>query len=198
MQRSMQHRVAGPSDVDAIAALIRRGFRGEASRRGWTSEADLVDGLRTDAGQVHAAIAADGEFLLGAHADHLFACCHCEFDQDRANLGMLTVDPDSRGRGLGSEMLAVCEPRLRDRQVPSVRVIVLDRLVALGGFYQRRGYERTGRTIRYAIVNERYGRPKVEGLVFEERIKRLVASPRLALEPSAPDRSVTAGAAGRP
>ena len=41
-------RDAGPEDVPRVVALVERAYRGEASRAGWTTEADLLDGQRTD------------------------------------------------------------------------------------------------------------------------------------------------------
>jgi hypothetical protein len=36
------------SDVADLVALIESAYRGEVSRAGWTTEADLLDGQRTD------------------------------------------------------------------------------------------------------------------------------------------------------
>ena len=41
-------RDAAPDDVDAVAALVESAYRGESSKIGWTTEAHLLDGQRTD------------------------------------------------------------------------------------------------------------------------------------------------------
>jgi len=44
----MDFRTAAASDVPQIVALVESAYRGEASRVGWTTEADLLQGQRTD------------------------------------------------------------------------------------------------------------------------------------------------------
>ena len=39
-------------DAEAIAKLINSAYRGETSRKGWTTEADILDGLRTTTAEV--------------------------------------------------------------------------------------------------------------------------------------------------
>src|SRR5690625_7214253 len=41
-------RHATVDDIDAVVALVTSAYRGEASRAGWTTEADLLDGPRID------------------------------------------------------------------------------------------------------------------------------------------------------
>ena len=36
-------------DAPEIAILVNSAYRGDSSRQGWTTEADLLDGTRTDA-----------------------------------------------------------------------------------------------------------------------------------------------------
>ncbi len=37
------------TNIHAVVALVESAYRGDASRVGWTTEADLLDGQRTDA-----------------------------------------------------------------------------------------------------------------------------------------------------
>ena len=41
-------RLATPADALAIAQLVSGAYRSDASRAGWTTEADLLGGQRTD------------------------------------------------------------------------------------------------------------------------------------------------------
>ncbi len=45
----LDFRNAGEADIGAIVALVEGSYRGDASRAGWTTEADLLDGMRIDA-----------------------------------------------------------------------------------------------------------------------------------------------------
>ena len=47
-------RDAQPEDVPAIVALVESAYRGDVSRTGWTTEADLLDGQRIDANGIAA------------------------------------------------------------------------------------------------------------------------------------------------
>ena len=49
MTSDLHFRSATLDDVDAIVALVTSAYRGDASRAGWTTEADFLDGNRIDA-----------------------------------------------------------------------------------------------------------------------------------------------------
>ena len=49
---------AGLDDVEALHGLVTRAYRGDAARLGWTHEADLLDGQRTDVEALTAALDA--------------------------------------------------------------------------------------------------------------------------------------------
>src|SRR5690606_9702674 len=72
-------RPATPADVPAIVALVNSAYRGESSRAGWTTEADYLDGQRTDADEVSRLIAAPDSVILLCHADgELIGSVHLE------------------------------------------------------------------------------------------------------------------------
>jgi ribosomal protein S18 acetylase RimI-like enzyme len=62
----LELRLAVPEDVAAVVQLVESAYRGESSRAGWTTEADLLDGRRTDADAVGAIVAggSDGRAAL--------------------------------------------------------------------------------------------------------------------------------------
>jgi ribosomal protein S18 acetylase RimI-like enzyme len=57
-------RPATAADVGAVVGLVQSAYRGESSRAGWTTEADLVEGVRADAATVGAVIADPRSVLL--------------------------------------------------------------------------------------------------------------------------------------
>lgn len=65
----MQFRWATEADVDELVALIESAYRGEASRQGWTTEADLLDGQRTDRQGVEAVVNGTASGMLVAVMD---------------------------------------------------------------------------------------------------------------------------------
>src|SRR6266571_5420825 len=46
--KSITFRPAVPSDAQVVAAIVNGAYRGDATGRGWTSEADLIAGPRID------------------------------------------------------------------------------------------------------------------------------------------------------
>ncbi len=164
-------RHAGPADVAALALLVRRSFRGEASRAGWTSEDDLLGGTRTDEAQVGAFIARpDVVMLLGEEAGIVLACCQLERRGELAELGMLAVEPARQASGFGRMLIAAAEAVALGWGARGVQLFALDRQVALGAWYDRRGYVRTGEQKPFP-ADERFGRPKIDGLHLERRVR---------------------------
>src|SRR4051794_14394990 len=98
-------RPARSSDVAAVVALVQSAYRGDSSREGWTTEADLLEGQRADPAMVGAAIA--GTFVLVAEQDgRLVGCCQLERREGYGYFGMFAVDPGQQGNGLGRTVLA--------------------------------------------------------------------------------------------
>jgi GNAT superfamily N-acetyltransferase len=162
-------RAATPDDVDAIVALVESAYRGDASRAGWTTEADFLEGQRTDAREVERCIERDRSRILLAERDgELLACGHACIDGDAGHFGMFSVRPSLQGNALGTRLLAEAERIVRDEwHVPRMRMHVIDIRDELIAFYLRRGYRRTGATSPFPYGDERFGIPLRDDLRFE-------------------------------
>ncbi|MGA9520906.1 MAG: hypothetical protein WBV82_05550, partial [Myxococcaceae bacterium] len=57
-------RLARTEDADALSALVNSAYRGDTSRRGWTTEADLLGGQRTDPESLRETLASPGDVIL--------------------------------------------------------------------------------------------------------------------------------------
>ena len=168
-------RAATDADIDAIVALVTSAYRGESSRAGWTTEADLLDGARIDPEVLRADIARDGSRVVLAERDSaLLACAHVAVDGDAGYFGMFSVVPGLQGGGIGKQVLAECERIVRDDwRLPAMRMTVIDVRDELIAFYQRRGYRRTGITKPFPYGDARFGEPKRDDLRFEVLEKTL-------------------------
>ena len=168
-------RAAIEADIDAIVALVTSAYRGESSRAGWTTEADLLDGARIDPEVLRADIARDGSRVVLAERDGaLLACAHVAVDGDAGYFGMFSVVPGLQGGGIGKQVLAECERIVRDDwRLPAMRMTVIDVRDELIAFYQRRGYRRTGITKPFPYGDARFGEPKRGDLRFEVLEKTL-------------------------
>lgn len=170
----MQFRRATAADVHAVLALVESAYRGEASRAGWTTEADFLDGRRTDEDEVRACLAHErGLILLAEYQGTLVACANVAEEEGAGYFGMFSVVPTLQGGGIGSRVLAEAERIVRDDwQLPAMRLTVIDIRTELIGYYERRGYARTGVTKPFPYGDERFGIPRRPDLRFEVLEKR--------------------------
>ena len=162
-------RNAGVGDIEAIVALVTSAYRGESSRAGWTTEADLLAGARIDAGVLRDDIEREGSRVLLAERDgRLLACAHVARDGDAGYFGMFSVVPGLQGAGIGSRLLAECERiAAGEWRLPRMRMTVIDVRDALIAYYERRGYRRTGIHKPFPYGDERFGIPLRDDLRFE-------------------------------
>ena len=170
----LQFRDAGPGDVDAVVALVESAYRGESSRAGWTTEADLLGGQRTDAEAVAALISSPtGGVVLAERAAELVGCCQLEATaaSSVAYFGLFAVRPHRQGEGIGAAVLAEAERRAAVRGATGLRMTVIGQRADLIAWYQRRGYHPTGVVLPFPYGDERFGRPRVADLEFVELLK---------------------------
>ncbi|MEO5628197.1 MAG: GNAT family N-acetyltransferase [Thermomonas sp.] len=167
--KMLEFRNASHADIDAIVALVECTYRGDASRVGWTTEADLLDGMRIDAQRVGADLDRAGSVvLLGERDGQLLACANICIEDGAGYFGMFSVLPGLQGGGIGTQMLAEAERLARDNmQLPIMRMTVIDVRDELIAFYERRGYHRTGIHKPFPYGDDRYGIPKRADLRFE-------------------------------
>jgi GNAT superfamily N-acetyltransferase len=174
----LTYRYAGPADVPAVVALVESAYRGEANRAGWTSEAELIAGQRTDAAMVSAVIAEPGAHVLLAEEAGILPGC-CELREPgaaggTAYFGMFAVRPSLQGGGYGRIVLAEAERIARDEfGAAALELTVIRQRASLIAWYERRGYVRTGETRPFPYGDERFGRPRVSGLEFATLAKPL-------------------------
>jgi ribosomal protein S18 acetylase RimI-like enzyme len=175
----LRFRHATEHDIPALVALVTSAYRGDVSRQGWTTEADILDGQRIDADMMRADLAQPQSCVLIAENDaSLLACAHVVVDADTRNsadgaglaayFGMFSVSPNAQGSGIGKIVLAEAERIARESfDCLRVRMTVIDCRDELIAFYERRGYVRTGVKKPFPYGDPRYGIPKRDDLQFE-------------------------------
>lgn len=160
-------RVAEPRDVDAIVALVESAYRGDASRAGWTTEADLLGGRRTGADEVAPLVDAGALLVVEREGAPIASVLVRSETPERAYLGMLTVRPTAQASGLGSALLAAAEAHARDvLGARTLRMTVISVRAELLGWYARRGYALTGERAPFPYGDPRFGEPKRDDLEF--------------------------------
>lgn len=160
--------------IEPWAALVESAYRGDASRAGWTTEADLLAGQRLDADMAAEVLAQDDTVVFAVSATDAevvstFAASVqlVRNSEDEAYLGMFAVSPDQQGSGLGSRLMAWAENWVRTQWgVRSVKMTVIRQREELIEFYKRRGYQPTGETEPFPYGDERFGTPLRDDLEF--------------------------------
>ncbi|MEW2526630.1 GNAT family N-acetyltransferase [Streptomyces sp. NPDC047071] len=168
-------RDATEADAEALVELIESAYRGDDSRAGWTTEADLLEGRRTDPQGVVDVITAPAGKLLAVERDgRIVACCQLEHRGDHVYFGMFAVSPALQGAGLGKAIMAEAERTARDtwgaREMHMTVISVREELIA---WYERRGYRRTGKMSPFPYGDERFGVPQRDDLEFELLVKQI-------------------------
>jgi ribosomal protein S18 acetylase RimI-like enzyme len=174
-QNPLNFRAATTADVDAVVRLVESAYRGDASRAGWTTEADFLDGRRTGPDDIEAILARPQSRLLLAELDgDLLACAHVAVEDGAGYFGMFSVDPGRQGSGSGKQVLAEAERIAREEWgMAAMRMTVIDIRDELIAFYERRGYRRTGIKKPFPYGDARFGLPKRDDLRFEVLEKAL-------------------------
>jgi ribosomal protein S18 acetylase RimI-like enzyme len=179
---SLTFRNARLADVEAIVQLVESAYRGDASRAGWTTEADLLAGQRT----ARVAVASlprdsDARLLLAHQAQELVGCVLVKRSDAHgapthglaaaservAHIGMFAVRPTLQSRGLGGALLAEAERVARaELGVRRAEMTVIEQRRDLLPWYERRGYQRTGASEPVPDGNPRFGLPRRPDLRF--------------------------------
>ena len=172
-------RPATEADIPALVDLVTSAYRGEASRAGWTTEADLLEGARIDPDVLRTDILRPcSRVLVVDGADGPLGCAHVAEEDGAGYFGMFAVRPGLQGSGLGGRLLAECERVAREEWgLALIRMSVIDLRHDLIAWYERRDYRRTGRHLPFPYGDERFGVPLREDLRFEILEKPLESAP---------------------
>jgi predicted N-acetyltransferase YhbS len=157
----MMIRKAQLADIPALDTLVNSAYRGNSSRQGWTTEADLLDGIRTDREALVQMLQEPGTTILVHYTEsgRLTGCVYLKNKGTSLYLGMLTVAPTEQNQGLGKKMLTAAEQQARTEGCTSIRMTVISVRAELIAWYERHGYRATGETEPFPD-DPRFGIPK--------------------------------------
>ena len=160
---------ATSADIADIVELVNTCYRGDSSRLGWTSEADWVAGLRTDANHTAQLITSpDSTILVARHGCALLGSILLEYlaSHQAAAIGMFAVKPTQQNQGIGKQLLAYAEQFAGQHwSVHRLEMHVIPWRHELIAFYRRRGYRATGDSQPFPEHPELW-RPKQPGLTL--------------------------------
>ena len=162
------------ADVPELVALINSAYRGESSKKGWTTEANLIGGQRIGEEELAEQISDPNTTILKYTNDDgkIIACVNLQKrDENIIYLGMLTVSPTLQAGGIGRQLLAAAEDFARDINFHTIIMTVITTRTELIDWYERRGYTKTGEVIPLHIT-EKNGIPHqpIEMYKFEKAV----------------------------
>lgn len=166
-------RKAAQSDIPHLVLLINSAYRGEASKKGWTTEANLVSGaIRTDIKQMEELMKTPDTvfFVYENEAGVLEGSVFLHKKEDKCYLGMLSVLPAIQAKGIGKKLLFSAEAYARQEHCGSIYMRVIAARTELIAWYEKQGYKNTGQTEPFE--NNKYGtaiRP-LEFIIMEKII----------------------------
>ncbi len=171
---SLIFRLAKTADTSQIVALVNSAYRGESSRAGWTTEAELLDGVRTHAHEIAGLIdMPHSRILIGLVDEEIIASMHLQLVSDAAFLGMFAVRPTGQANGVGKAMMAEAEAMVkREWQAKKILMDVISVRAELIAFYERRGYSRTGKMNDFPVSKDLWT-PKANDLMLARMEKSL-------------------------
>ncbi|MBX2965227.1 MAG: GNAT family N-acetyltransferase [Cyclobacteriaceae bacterium] len=162
-----------PKDAHELSVLVNSAYRGDTGRQGWTTEADLIDGSRTDAELLRALIETPGSIILKYVDDgKIIGCVELRKEDNKLYLGMLTVNPAIQGKGIGKALLKAAEDEASQQNCEAVFLGVLTGRKELIDWYIRHGYSDTGKRKPFDFTDPRFGAPKMplEFMMMEKNI----------------------------
>jgi ribosomal protein S18 acetylase RimI-like enzyme len=164
---------AQSTDIPELTVLINNAYRGEASKKGWTSEADLLEGsLRIDS-QGLTKMMEDAESIIlkcsGEKGEALLGCVYLQRRKDFLYLGLLSVSPFYQARGIGKSLLIAATDHALHLRCSKIQMTVISVRLELIAWYQRHGFLKTGETAPFPH-DAKFGRPRLplEFLVLEK------------------------------
>jgi len=166
--------IATEKDIPALNVLINSAYRGDSSKQGWTTEADLLGGIRTDEESLKEMMQnANASILKYEEENKILACVYLKKEGNKLYLGMLTVSPQLQNKGIGKILLKASEDEARKRNCVAIFMTVISQRPELINWYKKHGYIDTGEKKPFPENDPRFGIPKtkLEFIVMEKKLE---------------------------
>lgn len=146
MNEEMTIASASITDIPALVLLVNSAYRGDSSKKGWTTEADLLEGVRVIPETLLEQMNTPGQHFLKATylSGNIIGCVSLLEKSNKIYLGMLTVEPTIQGAGIGKKLMQASEDFARKLGKTQIEMTVISVRSELIAYYERRGYQLTG------------------------------------------------------
>lgn len=155
--------LAGVSDIQEIEKLVNSAYRGDSSRKGWTTEADLLGGIRIDEEALKELMQSqNSEIYIHKQDSRITGCVNLILKREVIYLGMLTVDPMLQNSGIGKQILQYVEGLAKKRSFKEIEMTVISKRTELIAWYERHGFKKTEEKRPFPMNNPKFGLPKTD------------------------------------
>jgi N-acetylglutamate synthase-like GNAT family acetyltransferase len=146
LQKAIQY--ASKTDIPELVLLINGAYRGDSSRKGWTTEADLLDGTRIGEDSLGEIMEKPDSLIIkyANEENKIIGCAHLQKEGATLYLGMLSVMPDLQAAGIGKSLLNASAQYGRSVNCKEILISVISLRSELIAWYERRGFQITGET----------------------------------------------------
>lgn len=160
-------------DIPRLLQLINNAYRGEEAKKGWTHEADLIEGpIRTDEDSLRELIQKSGAVILKYEQEgRIIGCVYLQKNEERIYLGMLSVSPETQGQGIGKKLLKAAEQHAKKNNCSVIEMTVISVRHELIDWYERSGYQQTSKRSPFPD-DGKFGMPreKLEFVYLEKKV----------------------------
>ncbi|RYG17866.1 MAG: GNAT family N-acetyltransferase [Chitinophagaceae bacterium] len=163
-------------DIKELETLVNSAYRGEDSKKGWTTEAEILGGIRVDEEALKILVEKPKVTILKLNDinDQIIGTVCLEIKSQELYLGMFAVSPLEQGKGIGKALLVAAENHALQNNCKKIVISVISTRVELIEWYRRHGYVSTGNSIAFDEIEGRFGEPKVAAISLIEMEKVLV------------------------
>ena len=161
------------NDVSELNILVNMAYRGESSKKGWTTEADILGGIRITENELTSLISKPKHSIFKFVVNHkILACVLLIEKKDTLYLGMLTVNPELQNSGIGKKILNFAQNFAIDLGLKSITMTVISLRTELIAWYERHGFIDTGKREPFPMNDANFGLPKqeLEFIVMEKKV----------------------------
>lgn len=132
--------------VTEITNLVNSAYRGETSKKGWTTEANILEGTRITETELSETLSdANNTILVYQENETIIGTVLLTNKKTELYLGMLTISPELQNSGLGKKLLQAAENFARSLNLPKIVMTVITIREELIAWYQRNGYSDSGK-----------------------------------------------------
>ena len=164
---------ANQTDVPQINSLVNSAYRGETSKKGWTTEANLLEGLRIDESTLNNYFKKPNIIILKNTDENgeITGCVYLEVRTRKLYVGMFSVSPLLQAKGIGRDLLLAAETYAKQLNCNTLTMTVISTRHELISWYERRGFKATGEILPFH-VETKFGLPKqhIELMVLEKMV----------------------------